>query len=133
MIQPEIAPTLTWLTGIRKGFGDAFWALSGTHILVRNKIADSDSARASREVSVGSTSSRWQVFSLHKHSGASLADTAIFGLPGYFLKGIERGYWGDTSLRYRQRSFSYECVDHLLSFNKGLKLRKRRRWRSGKS
>jgi hypothetical protein len=48
-------------------------------------------AKASGEALLDSSSTSWQVcnFPLHE-SPSELTDPAVFGLPGYFLKGIER-------------------------------------------
>ena len=52
-----------------------------------------DSARALAEASVASTSIRWQVCNACVWTKeGSLTPLAIFGLPGYFLKGVERGF-----------------------------------------
>lgn len=68
-------------------------ALFDTRISVQNKKARLDSARASGEAWQDSSATSWPVCNVPSPELCLwLTQIAIFGLPGYFLKGIERAF-----------------------------------------
>lgn len=67
-------------------------ALYDIHTWVQNKKDSAASAKALGELFAASTATHWPVCTVCSPSRrAILTPLAIFGLPGYFLKGIEKG------------------------------------------